>query len=72
MLRIKKRNEITTQRILTTTLLIGVESFLIPLNNTLATGTYPSLLQVCQYTVTAILQVTTMLLAFYRREGEEG
>jgi len=68
---VKVKNQLTMTRIQMVALLIFAEAFFGPLHNIMATGVWPTPLQVIDVLCTAILQVVTMLLALLERGSSE-
>jgi hypothetical protein len=65
------KDPVTLYRVLVVALLVFGESFLIPLQTRLATGSFPSNVELTSYLVTGLLQAVTLLLAFLRKETND-
>lgn len=66
---VKVKNQLTMTRLQMVAALIFMEAFLGPVHNILATGVWPTPLQVADILCTAVLQVATMFLALLEREA---
>ena len=70
-LRLRIRNKLTWKRVALLVAVLFAEAFVTPLHSILATGRWPTQIQVADALTTAILQVTTLLLLLLERESPE-
>ena len=70
-LRLRIRNKLTWRRVVILAAVLFAEAFVTPLHTILATGAWPTSIQVADALTTAILQVTTLLILLLERESTE-